>query len=106
MSLSARRAWIEILMPHQKNAVAHVALRKESVDRNRTGRLRSARSIMVALRKESVDRNLLHTPEYHLSPVALRKESVDRKIHPVAVQAGAVASLSARRAWIEKYQWP
>ena len=33
--------------------------------------------------------------------VALRKESVDRKIHPVAVQAGAVASLSARRAWIE-----
>ena len=42
----------------------------------------------------------------HRAAVALRKESVDRKIHPVAVQAGAVASLSARRAWIEKYQWP
>ena len=33
--------------------------------------------------------------------VALRKESVDRNIMPDAPGAGAAASLSARRAWIE-----
>ena len=34
MSLSARRAWIEIAHPHKSNQFAGVALRKESVDRN------------------------------------------------------------------------
>ena len=57
MSLSARRAWIEILlcrlfMPSQK-----VALRKESVDRNYPG-MNTISYTTVALRKESVDRNL------------------------------------------------
>ena len=33
-SLSARRAWIEMLMWYQCNTVVKVALRKESVDRN------------------------------------------------------------------------
>ena len=33
-SLSARRAWIEIAHPHKSNQFAGVALRKESVDRN------------------------------------------------------------------------
>ena len=33
-SLSARRAWIEIIRPHPRQAPAGVALRKESVDRN------------------------------------------------------------------------
>ena len=37
-----------------------VALRKESVDRNSTGRA-SFRACIVALRKESVDRNNLAT---------------------------------------------
>ena len=35
VSLSARRAWIEILIPSFFAANARVALRKESVDRNR-----------------------------------------------------------------------
>ena len=36
-SLSARRAWIEILLNTQnRNLTKHVALRKESVDRNIT----------------------------------------------------------------------
>ena len=35
-SLSVRRAWIEILNVEILNALACVALRKESVDRNRT----------------------------------------------------------------------
>ena len=33
-SLSARRAWIEIIWPVAYDATNHVALRKESVDRN------------------------------------------------------------------------
>ena len=55
-----------------------VALRKESVDRNRPGGRRLRRDL-VALRKESVDRNFLFT----------------------LTQAKRVTSLSARRAWIE-----
>ena len=35
-SLSARRAWIEILMKCQVKKYSGVALRKESVDRNNT----------------------------------------------------------------------
>ena len=34
--------------------------------------------VRVALRKESVDRNKILTKEFHRAPVALRKESVDR----------------------------
>ena len=36
----------------------YVALRKESVDRNRNSIKRCLMSVVVALRKESVDRNL------------------------------------------------
>ena len=78
MSLSARRAWIEILgLPIG-----------EKLDR-------------VALRKESVDRN----PNYGLilsrDCVALRKESVDRNLDNRHIAWYATMSLSARRAWIE-----
>ena len=54
-SLSARRAWIEIL--------------DKALDKV---------SIFVALRKESVDRNTLIQPLKIGPNVALRKESVDR----------------------------
>ena len=57
MSLSARRAWIEIqtgtAIPRRKS----VALRKESVDRNWEAPPSERTSMKVALRKESVDRN-------------------------------------------------
>ena len=105
MSLSARRAWIE--MPVDTSSInvseSGVALRKESVDRNSiivmVVRLMckslSARRAWieiqvahqsddhndVALRKESVDRNNLHcVEEVSGDTVALRKESVDRNI--------------------------
>ena len=101
MSLSARRAWIEILTDDVSTGGKIVALRKESVDRNRRhedGSLRldtslSARrawiemnvsratiaGLEVALRKESVDRNLWWGVRKAVgSLVALRKESVDR----------------------------
>ena len=77
-----------------------VALRKESVDRNKVliaARRSSSRSlsarrawieisiirtesggILVALRKESVDRNKHKSPTRRGQSVALRKESVDR----------------------------
>ena len=55
-SLSARRAWIEIMHPSAMYGRKFVALRKESVDRN--VRVHRGLSVaQVALRKESVDRN-------------------------------------------------
>ena len=76
-SLSARRAWIEIIRHKSQNKLKEVALRKESVDRN-LNHLENTSFIKVALRKESVDRNraMYLTPLRYL--VALRKESVDR----------------------------
>ena len=58
-SLSARRAWIEML-----SGIVHiighiVALRKESVDRNTITVMYNI-VFVVALRKESVDRNLYY----------------------------------------------
>ena len=55
-SLSARRAWIEILLRGQGRRLGAVALRKESVDRNNRSPPLTSRA-EVALRKESVDRN-------------------------------------------------
>ena len=55
-SLSARRAWIEIDFEDNLDAEWDVALRKESVDRNRSF-YGSGFARHVALRKESVDRN-------------------------------------------------
>ena len=79
MSLSARRAWIEIsylvpIGPHHP----------------------------VALRKESVDRNVQRAGDlFPLYIVALRKESVDSNVAGGAGGDGSLESLSARRAWIE-----
>ena len=77
-SLSARRAWIEIIEDLLPSTTRRVALRKESVDRNCPG-TNITLSIIVALRKESVDRNIKEDVSYNI------KET----------------SLSARRAWIE-----
>ena len=57
-SLSARRAWIEMLTDDvSTGGKIKVALRKESVDRNSIALASIRVSITVALRKESVDRN-------------------------------------------------
>ena len=55
----------------------------------------------VALRKESVDRNCVSTRIDTGHNVALRKESVDRNIVAGAIYWHLAGSLSARRAWIE-----
>ena len=77
-SLSARRAWIEIVMQEIAQQRKQVALRKESVDRNSSG-----------VKADSV------------SQVALRKESVDRNDGTLINCNSNFTSLSARRAWIE-----
>ena len=80
-SLSARRAWIEILLLAAGVTLGGlwVALRKESVDRNIwVNKTQSPPS--VALRKESVDRNIILQKINIVNKVALRKESVDRNV--------------------------
>ena len=57
VSLSARRAWIEMRLTDMSAAWNRVALRKESVDRNRVCTTTITICTAVALRKESVDRN-------------------------------------------------
>ena len=123
LSLSARRAWIEIDCGIFAYVVAEVALRKESVDRN--GRAAcfgtenhkslsarrawiemryfalNIRPLSVALRKESVDRNQINIPVQKGARVALRKESVDRNCSCGGRVTPRLRSLSARRAWIE-----
>ena len=79
-----------------------VALRKESVDRNR-GSSKSGLLPLVALRKESVDRNVEDYLHAGGLDVALRKESVDRNLMTAGDVTAPSASLSARRAWIEMH---
>ena len=81
MSLSARRAWIEMA-------------RKPSIQVQHLPK--------VALRKESVDRNIKEDVSYNIKEtVALRKESVDRNMDGYKFVYRLATSLSARRAWIE-----
>ena len=56
-SLSARRAWIEMPVSCVRGTSKSVALRKESVDRNNRATMQTQQATRVALRKESVDRN-------------------------------------------------
>ena len=86
MSLSARRAWIEIHFRHccstqsRQSLSARRAWIEILTDDVSTG------GKIVALRKESVDRNLLIlTLILPVGPVALRKESVDRNFDTVQV---------------------
>ena len=78
MSLSARRAWIEISKGFISSRLQTVALRKESVDRNTACR-GSFMSICLSLsaRRAWIEILLLRVSSA-LLPVALRKESVDR----------------------------
>ena len=53
-----------------------------------------------------MDRNIrCHLLNIPAGKVALRKESVDRNTAFLAASASSLASLSARRAWIEIWAW-
>ena len=101
VSLSARRAWIEIPGPPSYLFGAHVALRKESVDRNNFSRLHYNITVMVALRKESVDRNGVNdgTRAFQVESLSARRAWIEILAPRLADMSNA--SLSARRAWIE-----
>ena len=79
MSLSARRAWIEITMRRDFKVLGLVALRKESVDRN----ILLIPLITLLITSLSARRAWIEII------VILRKTNTPSK------------SLSARRAWIE-----
>ena len=103
LSLSARRAWIEICRNHGALHGRRVALRKESVDRNRFD-VGIADTVLVALRKESVDRNSMAaaTDSKACSSLSARRAWIEMSsVATLAVLA--ILSLSARRAWIEMY---
>ena len=77
-SLSARRAWIEIILGVVRfsDITRSLSARRAWIEIKKKGRAR--RPGQVALRKESVDRNILSVVAYSYYIVALRKESVDR----------------------------
>ena len=59
----------------------------------------------VALRKESVDRNRRFPQSPLCERVALRKESVDRNVLDMDAALLELRSLSASRAWIEMQEF-
>ena len=77
-SLSARRAWIEIgaAIPQRVHVTQSLSARRAWIEIPE--RLPLPRWHPVALRKESVDRNRPQPPGAAAPQVALRKESVDR----------------------------
>ena len=79
VSLSARRAWIEIFV---------VSL--------------NYKEVLVALRKESVDRNIInHSLNLPSSPsLSARRAWIEITLVQIII-SGYARSLSARRAWIE-----
>ena len=123
LSLSARRAWIEIFWNRRCQNNGSVALRKESVDRNLTPKSvfptptqsLSARRAWIEMyyylwalayctslfaRRAWIEISDSRGTVHQFS-VALRKESVDRNICLMLLFLIWAASLSARRAWIE-----
>ena len=127
LSLSARRAWIEITRSNRNKLTRLVALRKESVDRNMEFRellhpsctSLSARRAWIEMLLRPLKKNRpsvslsarrawieIFVPFDVIRPaiVALRKESVDRNLITLGGFGVGSWSLSARRAWIEMLQ--
>ena len=78
-----------------------VALRKESVDRNKSEDVSYSIIVNVALRKESVDRNTSLFGVFLNVPLSLSARRAWIEIEELSDPAKLVESLSARRAWIE-----
>ena len=83
-------------------AVGNVALRKESVDRNKIGSPSRIMRDKVALRKESVDRNIKGNPYLQIGRQSLSaRRAWIEIVEAVYATVTRERSLSARRAWIE-----
>ena len=101
MSLSARRAWIEIKQTGANARGEKVALRKESVDRNGFGRA----SAVAKNKSLSARRAWIEIPaEWHSCILQLslsaRRAWIEIRLARISFSF-FVKSLSARRAWIE-----
>ena len=79
-SLSARRAWIEMLSCCVQNIRQGVALRKESVDRNLLGDFGSVGGRQSLSARRAWIEIRLKWASVPMGAVALRKESVDRNL--------------------------
>ena len=77
-SLSARRAWIEMRRQHSRQPLLYVALRKESVDRNPLFVFRPPESEVSLSARRAWIEIFLSVFAFGMPTVALRKESVDR----------------------------
>ena len=85
----------------RQNPGEHVALRKESVDRNvPTLSCTIGPPLSLSARRAWIEIYFWHCCSSQ-SRVALRKESVDRNTSIDNITKGIFESLSARRAWIE-----
>ena len=102
LSLSARRAWIEIFKLFKRRFVGQVALRKESVDRNTL-----AENPMISVNESLSARRAwieicggAFGRLWALSSLSARRAWIEIIFPPPQVKPGR-GSLSARRAWIE-----
>ena len=78
-----------------------VALRKESVDRNKATTLNGYDfATSLSARRAWIEIGVLDFGPGEVF-VALRKESVDRNLPIIRSTVSVISSLSARRAWIE-----
>ena len=102
-SLSARRAWIEMLMYFIMYLLtASLSARRAWIEMLYT--IHACALVMVALRKESVDRNMDHHVGVKLAVKSLsaRRAWIEIVIGPLMFRVQP-RSLSARRAWIEMF---
>ena len=101
-SLSARRAWIEIVMAavFSLTTVLSLSARRAWIEINNS--LTPARISSVALRKESVDRNTkwFCNALKHLWSLSARRAWIEMA-NALPITSPITKSLSARRAWIE-----
>ena len=100
-SLSARRAWIEILRQLQSALCRRVALRKESVDRNTLFLLsRLVVGWSLSARRAWIEMLVSVSTNFARQSLSARRAWIEIHVRCFC-PAGCWRSLSARRAWIE-----
>ena len=100
LSLSARRAWIEITTTCCGTVTRNVALRKESVDRNlMTAGDVTAPSTSLSARRAWIE--IARNPEGFRNVLSLSARRAWIEICARHLTTWSLSSLSARRAWIE-----
>ena len=102
LSLSARRAWIEIFGRCRSSASSNaVALRKESVDRNLWWGVRKAvGSLSLSARRAWIEMQVFQRIAKPFRSLSARRAWIEIKSGLQPLMA-SLTSLSARRAWIE-----